>query len=248
MSEEIEYESHDNDVNEFGESSKNAESNDKIDDITNNDNENEDIDENLSSQQIFKQTDLGLIAGKRGSGKTNLLLYLIQLFTKLQVNLIIVDPVYDLSTSLQKITGSSKEDPRIVHIPYGNRKLFDKLLEKLFAQQWKGIIIVDEADRFFPNRQKLSAIEDHFIQIGRHHGIGGIFVTRRLAKLHTDLPSQANKIFLFKHWQRADLDYLRESNLGDYTYLLKVLEKYHFMYLNTDENECIVCNPVQQMK
>jgi len=241
MSEEIEYEQTEQDQDEFGSEEQELEEDPNLEN-------NEDVKSNQGnlSKQIFKQTDLGLIAGKRGSGKTNLLLFLIDYFTRMKVNLIIVDPVYDLAVNLKKLY--KKDDPRIVHIPYGNRPMFNKLLEKLFNARWKGIIIVDEADRFFPNRKTLTAIEDHFIQIGRHHGIGGIFVTRRLAKLHTDLPSQANKIFLFKHWQRADLDYLRESNLGDYAYLLRGLEKFCFMYLNTDVEECIICDPVTQMK
>ena len=242
MSEEIDYEQQEQEIDEFG---SEPEGSTEIS-TENPDQENLQPEEGNISQQIFKQTDLGLIAGKRGSGKTNLLLFLISYFTKMKVNLVIIDPVHDLKANLRKLY--KKDDPRVIHVPYGNRQQFDSVLTQLIQKGWKGIIIVDEADQFFPNRKQLTDIENHFIQIGRHHGIGGIFVTRRLAKLHTDLPSQANKIFLFKHWQRADLDYLRESNLGDYAFLLRSLDKYHFMYLNTDQEECIICEPVEQMK
>lgn len=200
----------------------------------------------LAQAPPFKQTDIGLIAGKRGSGKTNLVLYLIDTFTKLGANIIIVDPVFDLRNNLAKINEQYGE--KIVHVPYGNRKQFEQLLYKLMKEKWKGIIIADEADKFFPNMQKLSDIENYFIQIGRHHGIGLIAVTRRLAKMHTDLTSQANKLYMFKHWQRADIDYLRESNLGDYAHLLKDLEKYWFLYLDTDVEFVQVTEPVPVMK
>ena len=196
----------------------------------------------LADAPPFKQTDIGLIAGKRGSGKTNLTLYLIDTFVKLGANVIIVDPVHDLRGNLPQY------EEKIVHIPYGNRAMFNKLMYKLIKENWKGIIIVDEADKFFPNMQKLTDLENYFIQIGRHHGIGLIAVTRRLAKMHTDLASQANKLYLFKHWQRADLDYLKESNLGDYAHLIRPLEKYHFLYLDTDVEYVQTCDPVPVMK
>ncbi len=183
-----------------------------------------------------------MVAGKRGSGKTNLVLYLIDSFTKLGANIIVVDPVYDLRGNLPK------NDNRIIHVPYGNRKQFEQLLYKLMKDKLTGIIIADEADKFFPNMQKLSDIENYFIQIGRHHGIGLIAVTRRLAKMHTDLTSQANKLYMFKHWQRADMDYLKESSLGDYAPFLKVLDKYHFLYLDTDIDFVQNCDPVPRMK
>lgn len=217
--------------------------------LTNNLDEGEEEPQELDSNEgslaqapPFKQTDIGLIAGKRGSGKTNLTLFLIDTFTKLGANLIIIDPVHDLKGNLKQ------EDKRIVHIPYGNRKSFNDLLYRLLKQGWKGIIIVDEADKFFPNMEKLTDLENYFIQIGRHHGIGMIAVTRRLAKMHTDLTSQANKLYLFKHWQRADIQYLKESNLGDYAHLIRTLDKYWFLYLDTDVEFVQVTEPVPRMK
>ena len=198
---------------------------------------------NLSTtNEVIKTTDLCLIAGKRGSGKTNLLLYLIKQLTQSKMNLIIIDPVYDLRDNLPK------NDPRIVHIPYGNRKKFDAILLKLLKSGWKGMLIVDEADRFFPNRTKLTNLENHFIQIGRHYGIGMIAVTRRLSNLHTDLATQASKLFMFKHWNRNDLMYLKESSLGEYAALLVGLEKYHFLYLNPDVDIAQICTPVPIQK
>lgn len=206
-----------------------------------------DIEEgSLADAPPFKQTDIGLIAGKRGSGKTNLTLYLIDTFTKLGANIIVIDPVFDLKDNLAKINQEYAD--KIIHVPYGNQKQFDALLYKLMKDKWKGIIIADEADKFFPNMTKLTEIENYFIQIGRHHGIGLIAVTRRLAKMHTDLTSQANKLYMFKHWQRADIDYLKESNLGDYAHLLKNLAKYEFLYLDTDVEFVQVCEPVPIMK
>jgi len=212
-----------------------------------NDSERENLEEtNKGNLPAIKQTDLLLIAGKRGMGKTNLLLYIITELTKMNVNIIIVDPVFDLKENLRIFYGT--DDERIINIKYGNRDKFNRFLYELFKAGWRGMIIVDEADKFFPNGKFLTDMENYFIQIGRHHGIGGIFVTRRLAKMHTDLASQCNKILAFKHWHRADLDYLREANLDDYVEYLRTLQPYEFLYMDTDVEYVQVCNPVPKLK
>ena len=189
----------------------------------------------------LKTTDLCLIAGKRGSGKTNLLLFLIKQLTNLKINILIVDPVHDLSENLPN-------DPRIIHVPYDSRPKFDALLKELLKKKWQGMLVVDECDKFFPNRVKLTQLENYFIMIGRHHGIGMIAVTRRLSNLHTDLATQASRLFMFKHWNRNDLDYLRSSSLGEYASLLVGLERYHFLYLNPDLDIAQICTPVPLQK
>ena len=239
------------------------ESTEDIDGFSENNSLNEELtEEPLSEDEVehgnleldFQQTDLWGIAGKRGSGKTNLLLFITDFLVKSGCNVLVVDPVYDLEKELKKFYGEqyaqifNGKTSGLVHIKFQDRGGFDKLLATVFKRNWKGVMVIDEADGFFPNKVKQTDLANHFIQIGRHHGVGGIIVTRRLAKLSTDITSQANKLCMFKHWQRADLDYLRESNLGDYAELLRTLKKWHFMFLNTDEEFVQICNPVPKMK
>jgi hypothetical protein len=105
-------------------------------------------------------------------------------------------------------------------------------------------IVTDEADKFWKNRTSLSNVQSDFIDIGRHWGLGGMFVTRRLAKLHTDLVANANKIFLFKLWTKADLDYLRGADLGDFVPIVAKLEKYQFLGIDLDNNTYTVFDPI----
>jgi len=193
----------------------------------------------------FSQTDLSFIAGKRRSGKTNLIIYLIELFTSLGANIIIVDPVWDIGQALQKLHG--KKDPRIVNIGYQDRAKFNIFLRNLFKKKWKGILIIDEADGFFPNKKGLSSVEKFFIHIGRHYGVGGICVTRRMANMNTDIATQANKMIIFKHWHRADLDYLSQSGIVEEIPIIRKLSKHHFQFLDIDGEVSATCKPVQKM-
>jgi hypothetical protein len=172
----------------------------------------------------IESTDINIIIGKRRSGKTVLMRALIDS----------TEPEFRKLTAQQ--LGQAKEfikiDPLMEfggqYIRYGDTLKYNAVLKEMFKNR-NEFIVTDEADGFWKNRQNLSTVQNEFINIGRHWGLGGLFITRRLAKLHTDLVSNANKLFIFKLWTKADLDYLRGADLGDYVPIVTNLEKYQFL-------------------
>lgn len=193
----------------------------------------------------ISQTDLAFIAGKRRSGKTNLIIWFIDRLTNLNANILIIDPVLDIDEALKKLYG--RADPRIVNIGYQNRTAFNSFLFKLIKKGWKGLLIIDEADGFFPNKKSMTKIEKFFIHIGRHYGIGAILVTRRMSNMNTDIATQANIMMIFKHWQRADLDYLSQSGLIEELPIIRKLPKHHFQYIDIDGEVSVTSKPVPKM-
>jgi len=181
----------------------------------------------------IKSTDLVIIAGKRGSGKSTLLRGITDT----------IEPPF----RSQHGYGFVKIDPLMemegLHIAHGDRVAYNKVLQDLFNKK-NQFLITDEADSYFKNKAGLSKLENQYIHIGRHYGLGGIFVTRRLSNLHTDLVSQANKVFIFKHWQRSDLDYLKESGLGDFIEPIYKLNPYEFLSIDIDLGEWQLNEPI----
>lgn len=181
----------------------------------------------------IKSTDLCLIAGQRGSGKTILAQGIIK------------------STEPQFIKehgyGYDKIDPLLElggeFIRYGDRISYNKKIKSWFELKNR-FTVTDESDGFFPNGKTLTRWENDYVQIGRHWGLGGIFITRRFAKLHTDLVSNASKLFIFRLWQRADLIYLQQSGLDQVMDLMPELQPYEFISVDIENGITEINSPI----
>jgi hypothetical protein len=187
----------------------------------------------------IESTDINIIIGKRRSGKTVLMRALIDS----------TEPEFIKQTS--QTLGTAKEfikiDPLMEfggqYIRYGDIMEYNKIIKSMFETK-NEFIVTDEADGFWKNRSALTTQQNEFINIGRHWGLGGLFITRRLAKLHTDLVSNANKLFIFKLWTKADFDYLRGADLADFIPIISNLEKYQFLGIDLDNNSYTVFDPI----
>ena len=164
----------------------------------------------MSLQSPIKQTDISLIVGRRGSGKSNLTKVLVKSMLASKVfEVKIIDPLKEFGEF------NAEGIQRSQYIDYGEQKQCEDYIKQLRKENWKGMLIIDEADGFFPNRINLLPLQKKLIHIGRHWGIGVIFVTRRLANLHTDIVSQAHKIMSFRLFAGADANYLENMQLGE---------------------------------
>jgi hypothetical protein len=187
----------------------------------------------------IESTDINIIIGKRRSGKTVLMRALMDS----------TEPEFKRQTA--QTLGQAKEfikiDPLMEfggqYIRYGDIMAYNKIIKGMFETK-NEFIVTDESDGFWRNRSALTTAQNEFINIGRHWGLGGLFITRRLAKLHTDLVSNANKLFIFKLWTKADFDYLRGADLADFIPIISNLEKYQFLGIDLDNNSYTVFDPI----
>jgi len=189
-----------------------------------------------SSTMEIKQTDQMVIGGKKGSGKTNLMKTLIKWLVSVKCPVIIIDPLWEYKEfETMGVT--------VIHIKYGNVTEFNNYINKLY-NKWKGILVIDEADGFLPNKTNLLNPSRTLIHLGRHYGIGSAFVTRRLSNLHTDVISQTGKLFLFRLYAGADAQYLERAQLGEIVDPVFNLEKYWFVSYDADTATIQVNEPI----
>lgn len=189
-----------------------------------------------SALTLIKQTDIITVCGRRGSGKSNLSKTLILTLINMGCPVLIIDP-------LQEHREFTKYGALNKYIPYGDQQAFNDFLGQIIGK-WKGIIVIDEADGYFPNKKNLFPNQKTLIHLGRHYGLGMLFVTRRLANLHTDVISQTSKLFSFRLFAGADANYLSLMQLEELIDPIWNLEKYEFVFFDSETGSVDVYEPL----
>ncbi len=192
----------------------------------------------------IKQNEIVTICGKRGSGKT----YLMNQIIKATSNFFVYDPLHQISITGAYTTKNFNDAINILR--KGSRRIiyqpmqisiseFDTICRMIFSIE-NITFFVDEADRVMPSRA-ITKNASALIDLGRRKLIGGVFITRRLARLDSLPISQSDHVFAFKTILPQDVKYLKEF-IGETAEQAQNLEPYHFLYYNG--NEKIVHEPI----
>jgi len=182
----------------------------------------------------IRQTDVITICGRRGSGKSNLAKTIIRFLLNSRCPVIIIDPLQEH----RDFQGAQNK-----FLMFGDQQGCNNFIGQLIGK-WKGILVIDEADGFFPNRKILLPWQKYLVHLGRHYGIGIIFITRRLANLHTDCIAQTSKLFSFRLFAGADANYLSLMQLDELIEPIWNLEKFHFVFFDGNTGELAICPPI----
>lgn len=186
-----------------------------------------------------------VIAGLRGSGKSTLVGSLIDLIHPNLNYILVIDPLgehyYDYNNVHTISIDLSKED---------YLRQFEVILKTFLNLKYTNkAIFIDEADLFFKNKTKLPNILRYLIHYGRHDNIINVFVSRRLANLHTDIISQSSHFFIFKLFSSADIQYLKSGGLGHIADYFNKLEKHEAIYYSVyNSDEIIITNSYLKLK
>lgn len=194
------------------------------------------VEQSPSTETLIKQTDVLTVCGRRGSGKSNLTKTLIKFLVNSRCPVMVVDPLQE-HREFDRLGVINK------YIPYGDQQGFDDFLQTIIGK-WKGMLVIDEADGYFPNRKNLLPYQKTLIHLGRHYGLGMLFVTRRLSNLHTDVISQTSKLFSFRLFAGADANYLSLMQLEELIEPIWNLEKYSYVFYDSEQGEINVCPPL----
>lgn len=192
----------------------------------------------------IKQNEIVTICGKRGSGKT----YLMKNILKSVHNFFVYDPLHQISISDAYITKNfndalnvmRKGSKRIIYKPMQISISEFDILSKMIYNVGNIMLLVDEADRVMPSRA-ITKNASALIDLGRTRLIGGIFITRRLARLDSLPISQSDHVIAFKTILPQDVKYLKEF-IGELAEQASNLKPYHFLYY--DGNETIIHKPI----
>lgn len=177
----------------------------------------------MNLYDFFQNHDISIIAGLRGSGKSTLSKYLINLLYKNYDYVIIIDPLHEYDIKLQN-TITLKID-----LTKDVQYIFSKIYNKMLKVNKRVLLVIDEADLIFKNRSSLNYEQKHAIHYSRHYNISIIAITRRFANLHTDLVSESSNFFMFKLISSADLETLRSMGLSFLINEMVKLKKYEFL-------------------
>lgn len=162
----------------------------------------------------LKNTDIIVISGERGTGKSTLAMYFARMF-----------PRYVVYDALGEYQEKGFEN---VYIP-GSSESYE--FERFCKACWEVeniMVVIDEAETFMPEGRNFPEHAFKIVMQGRHRNIGMIVTTKRIAELKKTIVSQAKYVILFRHFLRNDIDYIR-SFAGDRAYELKDLKDFRFM-------------------
>lgn len=99
------------------------------------------------------------------------------------------------------------------------------------------MLVIEEAERYATKFHSPPALK-WIVDTGRHRGIGLTVTCRRPVRLHTDIPSNADYIFMFHQHMTVDIDYLAEW-VGEEAYMLRDIEQYGFLIYSDIEGRVI---------
>lgn len=167
-----------------------------------------------------------VILGLQGSGKT----VLARFFLKTIKNSIVYDVHHEYNgfnrylAEHRQVDRRAKNDPGIIEL---------NTFVKIVVQESGNIrlFILDEANRFCPNKYPLPASILGLNDDNRHDRIAFGTVARRAAQLHTDLVELAHYMFIFRLAGKNDIQYLEDVAVG-LGETVKGLEDFHFVIVD----------------
>ena len=162
--------------------------------------------------------------GLKGSGKTYLAKWILKHFPR--------HLVYDV---MKEYDGFTRYVPKFRQYSLQSLEELNLAIRKLVFEKKPPCFILDEANRYCPNKRPLPDAVLQLNDWSRHMGISFGVIARRPAQLNTDLIELANYVFIFNLKGKNDVQYFNSfvNGLGDQ---LPDLPAYHFAFVDEHRN------------
>ena len=179
---------------------------------------------------IIKTTEVVLISGQRGTGKSTLL----RMIARRAKKVIVYDPLFEhgmLGVKTRNVEDVAQLD-RVVFQPINNdEKTFEDFCRTIWNKRDNVLVFIDEVDEH-ADLYNLPPFFGRLVRLGRHKGIGVIGITRRIANVNKTLPALSHHIISFRQTLPNDVAYLADFITWDNASKLKTLPD--FCYLHFD--------------
>ena len=190
----------------------------------------------------IRQTDVVIIAGKRGSGKTTLMLELLK--TQIEYKRYVIFDVMKQYGNFGLVCTNSTDlklamkfrEPKIIFQPVNISVDACELMCLLAYTYREYFVIIEEADRV-AYTNSIGAHHSNLLDTGRHHSIGVAELSRKVNRLHTLPSSQATHFFIFKTFLPADVDYLAKFLPPTLVEKIPLLDQYECAYYNAETDD-----------
>ena len=167
----------------------------------------------------IRKTDIIAILGKRGSGKSTFLKWLI---SKLKYSIVLLDTMLEHKRYGKHV---------MLVKPKPFKTQYNSLLKYAIelALNTKSILAIDELS-YYQNPRNIPKKLNDFVQYGRHFNTGFIFTSRRPAEIHKNILANTNHFFIFKIDLPNDIYYLSSYVPIKLLHKLKRLTPHSFIY------------------
>ena len=181
----------------------------------------------------IKESQIILILGRRGEGKT---FFLVELL-KSSNRLIYIDPIGEqinsqlgviISGIKKLISYLEKNDKFRVIYQIGSKKDEFSYIARICVAKKNLDLAVDEIDMFVPTYCNCEHILN-LIKRGRHYGVSIYGTSRRPPEVSRLLSSQAHRMVCFGMNEPSDINYLRQFIGADNAEKVKRLRRYEYI-------------------
>lgn len=179
------------------------------------------------------------IFGIQGSGKTVLAKFLIKPYNS-----------YFIYDTLHEYKGLGSTKQKVVYKPSHATtgkaiNEFNYVINKAVIPLKPTVFLIDEMNRFCPNRKPMPEAMQKLSDWHRHYNIGFGGIARRPTDVNTSLVELSHYIFLFGLQGKNDYRYMNDlvDGLGD---AVRALDPFHFIMVKPDRTfelmNPVVCN------
>jgi len=201
---------------------------------------------------MIRPDDIILITGKKRSGKSFFLSNLFKILVAGNVRVVLYDYNWehneypDVTHDLNVVSQLWSTGSRFITFrPVDKSDIaFNQFCGAAYSLT-NTVIAVEEIERYAnhwitysqPNLKKI-------IDVGRHRGLGLLATTRRILRLASDIPFNADHIFIFKQTRPQDLKYLEEW-VGPEVNQIVTLPEYSYLWYNDRLGTLTVMPPIK---
>lgn len=181
------------------------------------------------------QNEIGVIIGRKGSGKTTLAKTYILAAKKKRGRIIIVDSLgeYDGVHIIQL-----SELEKVLKNPYFMVRIIPQdpqdvdIIIALAMRAKKCLVVIDEAG-LWQNPAYLPPVMLEGLRLGRHYQLDLLLIARRPTELNRMATAMSDTLYIFGTHEPRDLEYIRSID-ADLPDIVKALPRYHYIAYSTD--------------
>ena len=199
----------------------------------------------------MKTTDIVIIIGRKGSGKSYLIKHL---FLRQFDSFVIDDHVMERTRNeyadygfRTRYLSEIMSKPRVNYYDYQkDDSSFEKIWNavKAHANRWGDtLFVIDEAHIHF-SKKSLPVAQKEVLHENRHYGTGIILASQRIYDINPIAYKQADYIILFYTREPREIEFLRKYISSEVAEIVKTLKQYYFLLFDVNNQKVRVHKPI----